>query len=60
MDLGDLLMIEWEIGAKVNILNVIAKHVVSGGEHGGGHCENGLLGARRSLMRRIWARRLLV
>lgn len=53
-------MIEWEIGAKVNILNVIAKHVVSGGEHGGGHCENGLLGARRSLMRRIWARRLLV
>ena len=37
------------IGAKVGVLHTIPEHVVSGGEHGSSHREDGFLGAAPGL-----------
>src|SRR5262245_13445313 len=37
------------VRAKVAVFNLIAKHVVDRGEHGGRDCENGLLGSSSGL-----------
>src|SRR5678815_3176218 len=46
--LGSVVAIE-VIAAEVVVLGAVAQHVEGGGEHGGGHGEDGLLGAAACL-----------
>ena len=48
MVLDAILAVE-VVGAEVVVLGAVAQHVVRGGEHRGGHGEDGLLGAAASL-----------
>ena len=45
------------VGAEVAVFDAVAQHVVGGGEHGGGHSEDGLLGAAAGLEAQELARR---